>query len=502
MLSQQLNLQSIPETGHQHILPRRRTAEMTSSYRVGPSRAHPANVVPGSTKPTQHSMGHSLGQMQASISRNHHPANLLFRKILSYRPSKQNPAADIGDFESCSKSNAHSSAEQKPLNQDSAINKKMKSVEKAAICENSALSTCPRLKLKSPPELLTETFKHTRLKSLEKYLASVRPKRVLGNLLQKLAQTSLETLSASQLFRLMTDTKLSAAAFQMFFYQKFELSPVLTELVVTLVPQLLLDKLGCHVLRRVSLASDRLMRVICELTISLFRIYSINEHSSRVMQTLAAVQPNYAAACLSLICSSWKVLAEEVSIYYLLYTCLKHVDNHVEAFQRVGLHLYSQISDLFEYKHLKKIICIYLEFCKLSEVHRFYQDLDFESAFRRKHQDRHMANILRVLVQVRALPAAIGFLEELSKTGDFLPETIDKYFFNRKIVDRNYHIDEKRGVFAVATVEGDATLQRLPGVHLLTNQRLSPRTPSGQLSRKDQDSQLPPFGDALFQTYP
>ena len=474
---------------------------MTSPFRVMTGSAHPAPVIPDTAKPVQSSAGRCLEQMGISIHLNHHPNNLLFRKVKPLKsPIGCGEPLHFGDLAAHLEESEQGTCELGPSHQGSFIPKKVLTTQKALIREPPALVVSDQVKLRPSGELLTEPFIQTRQKSLEKYLSSVRPKRVLGNLVQKLDQTPLEALAPGRLFKLMAETKLTAAAFQMLFYQTFELSPVLAERIVTLVPQLLQDKFGCHVLRRVSLASDRLMRVICDLTTSDFCAFGKNEHSSRVMQTLAASQPDFAAACLTNISTHWGLMSEEVPIYYLLSICLKHVDSRTEAFQRIGLRLYSHASDLFEFKHLKKILCVYLEYCEPSEISRFYHDLDFESAFKRRHQDKHMANLFKVLVQVRAFPAATGLLKEISSRDDFIPETIDRYFFVRRIVDGIHHLHDMRGECAEANDVGGAALRKQLEVHLLTDQTLAPQHPAELLSPKNLCSQLSHPGDAMFLT--
>ena len=497
MYPKQQKHQSIAEAGLHIILPRLLGAELTCASRVGPSSKPPAPVVPGNQKTSQTSTGRCLEQMRTNIYLNHHSDNLLFRKLCSCKIPKENdPDNHLGSVV-LSKWVVQGSSELRPSHQGSFITEKVPLSEKAMIGEKKVPKSSNNIQLRSSRELLTESFIHTRQKSLEKYLSSVRPKRVLGNLLQKLNQTNLEIQTPNLLCKMMTESKVSAAAFQMLFYQRFELSQQLTALMVSLVPHLLLDKFGCHVLRRVCLASDQVMRSICDLTTSQFCTYSKNEHSSRVMQTLAAVQPLFASACLNLVCLHWKTSVEEVPIYYLLSICLKHVENHTDAFQNIGLQLYSHKSDLLEFKYLKKILCIYLEFCKHTEVGRFYKDLDFENEFKRRYQDKHMVNILRVLVQVRGFPAAIGFFEEISTKGMLVPETIDKYFFIQKIVDGKNNLQDRCGVFAIDDIAGDATLQRPRKVHLLTNQRLSSPHVSELESRQYQGHQLSPLRNAF-----
>ncbi len=504
MYAHQQILQSSLEAGSHTTRPRGLQARTTSPSkgRLGPSIGHPAPVSSGYPESTPVQQLGCLEQMHTTISLNHHPDNLLFRVARTGKPSEVQESSELGGSSfTPPERTMQGPRELRPSHHGSFIRKRVPSTQKAMICDIPAPATSTPVLLRSSRELLTEPFRHARQRSLEKYLTSVRPKRVLGNLLQRIKKMSLEELTPNQLFKLMTETKLSAAAFQVLFCQRFELSRVLAELLTSVAPQLLVDKFGCHVLRRVCLASDRLMQAVCELTITQFCIHSKNEHSSRVMQTLAAVHPQYATACLRLISLHWRVLVEEVAVYYLICTCLKLVDSHADAFQRIGLHLRSQESKVYEFKHLKKILCVYLEFCRPSEVSRFYHGLDFESEFKRRRQDKLMANILRVLVQVRAFPAAVSFFEEISSRGAFVSETVDGFMLVQKILQAKSDVGDECGERKVTDTPTEVLPRPLPA-KLSTDQPLSPKQSSKLASPGEQGSRLPAFGSATTKAAP
>jgi hypothetical protein len=219
-----------------------------------------------------------------------------------------------------------------------------------------------------------------------------------------LSSIDLENLDALSLLDLVTKSKFHSAAFQVYL-QSSSPSKKLTNMIISNINRLVQEKYGCHLLRRLAVTSDRLMLILCRMSLEHFFLWSTNEYSSRVMQTLAAVQPFFRNQYLDMICDNWSELYQQVPIYYLLEICLKNSNNSELAFQRVGKMLLESADSLKENKAYKKLLGLYLEHCSTEELTVFYTHLKFELELANRIEDKYYFCMLRTLFKRNFLPA-------------------------------------------------------------------------------------------------
>jgi hypothetical protein len=217
--------------------------------------------------------------------------------------------------------------------------------------------------LRLSKEILTQSFMAEEERSLNKYLAGLKPRNLIYQLVQSIDSTGLEGLDSSSLLELVTRSKHHSAALQIYFQRMSGVSKKLTNMIISIIPHLVQEKFGCQFLRRVVVQSDEAMQVLCRYCISSFVQLSTNEYSSRVMQTLAVVQPLFRSKCLEAICHFWGILSCRAPVYFLLEVCLKASVNTEEAFRRVGNKLLESAQRANENKPLRKISCLYLQHC-------------------------------------------------------------------------------------------------------------------------------------------
>ena len=345
-------------------------------------------------------------QMTKRISSNHYPANLRLTttaKDLSHLRSTDQEAGKIQfKREMC-----HKLLDEQKTRQRSSFevgsDESNLSVRRNSYAQIISEENKINVALKTSKEILTPAFKAEREKSLQKYLSSLKPKSVLRSLVDGLISTDLENLDASSLLSLVTQTKLHSAAFQVYL-QNSRPSKKLTNMIISNIHLLVQEKYGCHLLRRLAVKSDRLMLVLCRKSLEQFVLWSTNEYSSRVMQTLASVQPFFRNQCMDVICDHWSELYQQVPIYYLLEICLKNSKNSDLAFKRVGNQLLKFANSLSENKALKKLLGLYLEYCDIEELTLFYHLLRFETELASRLDDKHYFFMLRTFFKRNFLP--------------------------------------------------------------------------------------------------
>jgi hypothetical protein len=253
-------------------------------------------------------------------------------------------------------------------------------------------------RLRPSKDIMTQSFMAEEERSLNKYLAGLKPRNLIFQLVQTLDSTDLEELDPSSLLGLVTQSKHHTAALQIYFQRISSLSKKLTNMIISIIPNLVQEKFGCQFLRRVAVQSDGVMQVLCRYCIQSFVQLSTNEFSSRVMQTLATVQPVFRIKCFEAICEFWDILACRAPVYFLLEVCVKASSNRDEAFKRVGTRLLESAKRANENKPLRKISCLYLQHCDKDDLTKL--GIHFREAF--AASDDKLSRKLKEVLQGRS----------------------------------------------------------------------------------------------------
>jgi hypothetical protein len=250
-------------------------------------------------------------------------------------------------------------------------------------------------RLRPSKDIMTQSFLAEEERSLNKYLAGLKPRNLIFQLVESLDSTDLEEINPSLLLELVTRSKHHSAAFQIHFQRMSTVSKKLTNMIISIIPNLVQEKYGCQFLRRVVVQSDEAMQVLCKFCIKCFVQLSTNEYSSRVMQTLAVVQPLFRLKCLEAICHFWGILTCRAPVYFLLEVCLKSSHNTEEAFRRVGNRLLESVKRANENKPLRKISCLYLQYCDKDDLLKLSDQFKNAYAPNEDKLSRKMKDILQ-----------------------------------------------------------------------------------------------------------
>ncbi len=167
--------------------------------------------------------------------------------------------------------------------------------------------------------------------------------------------------------------------------------------------QLICSKFGCHILREAVSLSTRLLLATTELARSNLLVYACDEHSSRVLQTLAKLSRVFAISFLEEFLGSWSHLSTRISAIFLFAVCLVQVCQDEEAHRAVKLKLRQVCRKRASAipKHHKRVLVSFLETCTEADLHQFYLLLRFEDRFVQLMDDKYMVYILMVFLNRR-----------------------------------------------------------------------------------------------------
>ena len=261
-------------------------------------------------------------------------------------------------------------------------------------------------------------FKNQREKSLEKYLNSIKRNCSFNQALHDIFYDdtmNMNHLGDREFKDLITRNKVSAAAIQFYFYWN-KIPRNFEKKLASVSTDLMMDKYGCHILRRLILKSDLIKKEVILKTIDTFVQASTNEYSSRVMQMLVAVHPNYTIKCIELFCEQWDEIYSKVPAIYLINACMK---NSVP--QSTGiLAICSTLKQKLRYKNeksYKKILSCYIENLNsvqtqedapiqaIGEFQFYFKQYDFNRSFYEKCQDKYTVIVFLALLKRRYEPA-------------------------------------------------------------------------------------------------
>ena len=272
-------------------------------------------------------------------------------------------------------------------------------------------------------EILTQAFLAEEERSLNKYLACLKPRNLIFQLVEILDSTNLEELDSTSLLELVTRSKHHSAAFQIYFQRITSVSKKLTNMIISIIPDLVQEKFGCQFLRRVAVQSDEVMQVLCKYCIQSFVQLSTNEYSSRVMQTLAVVQPVFRSKCLEAIYHFWGILTCRAPVYFLLEVCLKSSVNTEEQFRRVGTRLLEAAKRANDNKPLRKISCLYLQYCNKEDLIKM--SYHFKIAFAAT-DDKLSRKMMEILQGRNGLPVSQSTHLSTRPEGPFAPQLANR----------------------------------------------------------------------------
>ena len=330
---------------------------------------------------------------------------------------------------------------------------------------NSQLATAPMIetpmnKLVSPfnPKRTIEPSSEFQLKleekrslrkSLERYVNQVGNSFQLNTQILNFSNLDWKSLKREEFLSKTINSKISAAAFQVFLI-KAPLPQGVIDLVELTAEILIWDKFGCHILRRVIAKSAKIRGQLVKLSLSQYVDMAANEFSSRVMQVLAADDLEYAKSCISLFCENWKKVVVHASSNYLLSVCLKMVPNSSKAFLSVGKALLDRSSTLIESKYDKRILLVFLESCNDDDVEIFSHLLNFRSQFKQRCEDKYMVYILRALLRRRHKPSIDALFKTLRENlADLLATKYIRMLFAEIFTEKKVFFDLQMNIIEI-----------------------------------------------------
>lgn len=135
--------------------------------------------------------------------------------------------------------------------------------------------------------------------------------------------------------------------------------------------QLVFHKLGGYVVQRLILRSLHVRQAIKDWSEASFCNLVSNEFSSRVMQTLAEVDPEFRSVALGWFYEKWSILSERMGAVFFLSACLRIGINEVEMAQLRDL-LFSDTFKLIRSKHLKRVLVSFVQVCSNEDLEIAY----------------------------------------------------------------------------------------------------------------------------------
>ena len=219
----------------------------------------------------------------------------------------------------------------------------------------------------------------------------------LAQAISNLRQRDWRSVSKLAFVSLATEQRLTSTALQLYLEQG-DSSPGLMQLIEASKAELIKDKLGCHVLRRMVPKSRAFASSLVRFIESSIVDLACNEYSSRVLQALAAAEAPFACRFIRVFLDHWKLLAGHISAVFLFSVCLQLVPKLDAGVAEVGTHLLRISADPMNGRNNKRVLVSFLEYCDCRFVAEFYEILAFDTRFIERMDDKYMVYIFSVFL--------------------------------------------------------------------------------------------------------
>ena len=177
-----------------------------------------------------------------------------------------------------------------------------------------------------------------------------------------------------------------------------EASQKLMDLIKFNTPALIEDPFGCYIVRKASIDFKEIRKVATETVMKDVLRLAGNDHSSRVMQTLATYSKLLRTMCMKELSENWEFVLSRISTIFLLSVCLRYTENTNLEFLKIGITLRNHPSLLFECKNNKRVLVSYLEYCQEEEMEVFFKLLSFDKFFVKRMDDKYMVYIFSIFL--------------------------------------------------------------------------------------------------------
>jgi hypothetical protein len=215
-------------------------------------------------------------------------------------------------------------------------------------------------------------------------------------------------------------------ALQVYVDQLNTLPEGLENLAIDSLETLVYHKHGCHVLRRLLPKSKKLTAAAIDFSRKRIIELSTQEYSSRVLQQLVLLDPQFRDATLRKFSIKLTLLTRNLSAIFLLTACLKHSPNPNPIISKIGDQLLRSVVDNQLPRFTKRVLVSYVEYCTEDRLDQFYHALGFETSFASTFNDKYMVYIFRLYLIRGHQQARRTFLESVSSD---LPSLMRTKFF-------------------------------------------------------------------------
>ena len=215
-------------------------------------------------------------------------------------------------------------------------------------------------------------------------------------------------------------------AFQQFVDKLTTVPEGLENLAILSIETFVYHKYGCHIFRRLLPKSQKLTKATIDFCKKRLVELSTQEYSSRVLQQLVILDPQFRDTTLRKFCIKLTLLTRNLSAIFLLTACLKHSPNTNPMILEIGDQLHRSVVLNQLPRFTKRVLVSYVEYCTEDRLDQFYHALGFETSFASTFNDKYMVYIFRLFLIRGYQTAQSTFLESVSRD---LPSLMRTKFF-------------------------------------------------------------------------
>lgn len=235
-----------------------------------------------------------------------------------------------------------------------------------------------------------------------------------------------EDITLEEFVRISTSKESISSEFLIYLDQCDQIPPGLEQIAFQSLEYTIYNRNGCQILKRILPRSDWLLKSIVQYSKKRLIDLCTLEYSSRVLQTLTAMDEDFRDAVLRKFNTKLSLLTRNLSAIFLLTACFKQASNQHPLVKSIGVQLLQCVIQGKLPRYTKRVIVSYIECCCEEDLELFIDALGFRINLKNLFDDKYMVYIFRFYL-IRGHNESIKILLGLLKNN--FEELLEKKFF-------------------------------------------------------------------------
>lgn len=214
----------------------------------------------------------------------------------------------------------------------------------------------------------------------------------------ELIAVNFEQLTTEELRELTANSKQQSILLQVFADSSDKVSPALVKGIVQDLEFMVYHKQANYVVQKLLKKDSTFLQRVTEFSMANFEALCLNEYSSRVLQSLTELNPEFLKFAANYFSQHLDFWQNKISSIFVLLSVIRHASS-LQDCAFVKSILLADKAALFSSKYLKRVLVTYVEKCSIKEMEEICEHLQLNEEIPAILEDKFFVYVYHLLVR-------------------------------------------------------------------------------------------------------